>query len=199
MAQPFNATYRITVPYTVTGVPHKLRFYVKSTGAVSGGNILIVNRTAGTDVWQDIIQAFYDEVLSWAYSFTETAMGTALLEKFDGLLWLPQQAYTGVLTTHGVAAPVYASQNTLVLRDTSFDQIKIVYLEASAPIPYHSASAPGSGIPQSLSAAFLSAVSVNSMYNYVVSRSNDYIAASGGFVGLTGTLNRKVRRRRGYA
>lgn len=199
MAQPFTATWRITMPYSVTGVQHVMRVYVNSTGALAGGITQLINRTGGLANWTALVSEFDTAVFNNLFQDNETSMGIALLENLSGIIWNPVDSVAMAALVNSVAAPVYASQNTVVLRDTTFDKLKIEYMEASVPIPYHTETPPASGIMQSASAPFLSNYTAMAPFNYVVSRSTGYIKATGAFVGQTGTLNRKLRRARGFA
>lgn len=199
MAQPFTATYRMVMNYHVTGVPHKTRFYVISDGSSSGGVPNITKRDGTFATWRAVLDEYVLGSLNYIFDDTQVTFGNSVFEHLVGGLWLPVDTSPVTGFTNAIGAPVLASQQTLVLRDMTFDFIKVVLLETSAPAPYHSSSPPSSGIAQSLSAVFLSSYAALAMYNFVVSRSNDYIKTVGAFVGQTGTFNRKLRRRRGFA
>lgn len=196
MAQPFTATWRITWPYLVAGVAHKLRQYVNSDGSVVAGVIQIFDRNLTPFNWTAAAQQMVDQ-LSNNMLDQSTSYGAALLENRTGSLWNLMATAT-VSPSGSLAGVKSATQYTIVLRDSLFNKMKVILLDAAWPAPAHYTVPTGGADAHERSfMAALAAAGSNIPFDFIVSRSGHYVAASGGFVGSTIALNRKVRRRRG--
>lgn len=194
MAQAKLATYRVEVQQTISGQTHTNRMYVKSDGTVIGGKIQLQDRAAANQDWDTVARQF-SKTVSRLTNNTASLSNVVLKQKV-GLLWVPLDFATPVNDFQADATQV-ATEVTLVLRDTAFNKVKVVCLDTILAPPVHYASPPGAGNAQTFSKNFLDiAASVNNPWAFMVSLSNHYLHLSA-FVGMTITLNRRVRRRRG--
>lgn len=196
MSTPLAALWRITWPYLIGGVSHKVRLYVKSIGTVVGGVIQLTDRNLTDFDWTDAADDFVT-MLSANMLDQSTSYGTVLLEQRSGALWNLMDTHTP--SPSGSLTPYHpGSQYTIVLRDTSFGKVKVVLLETVWPAPNHFVTPTGG--TDSHEDAFmgvLSGTGTHYPYMWIISRGGHFLAVSGAFVGGTITLNRKVRRRRG--
>lgn len=187
---------RIVVPYTVDGLTHKVRFYARNPQAV-GGSFNVNSRALDNNdiVWT---AALARVTLAMSNIMPSGAVwGSAFLEKFDGSVWnaLAFSTPTDAMTGSGYQK---ATQLTMVLRDTAGKKLKVVWLEMTKVAPVHFTSPTGGDVDMdALIAPFVAGGgNASDPYNWQVSHRNLYVNTSP-FVGMTITLNRKVRRRRG--
>lgn len=196
MAQTNSATWRIAIPYNVWNLDHVARFFVKSTGEVSSGEIQLIKRDGSPQGWKECLAR-----LLLAFKATNNpdhaTMGTPRLEEKVGNQWVVVDSDTGVAFTNTVASQ-QMSQVTLAYYDNEYHPVHFVVVECSVVLPFHSKTAfPNTGW-NAWAAAFTSGGDGNDPFQWCVSRSVNYLAAAG-LVGVTGTFNRKLRRRRGFA
>jgi hypothetical protein len=196
MSTALLATGRITQPYTIGGVTHKARAYVR--GLTLGGGIWRVNsRTLDENdiVWSDAANQFANNIGNLCDA--STVFGAALLEQIVDGVWVTQDVFTVTVTTKtGTYKP--ATQVTMVLRDINFKKVKVVVMEGTEAAPQHINGPTDGGTQMDLFTHEFGSTHTNANASYVwmVGRGNQYLATSP-FVGLTVTLNRKIRRRRG--
>ena len=196
MATPLSALGRITQPYTINGITHKARVYVRNPQLV--GSVWMINSRT-TDA-NDVV--WTDAALAWAQSIgsvTPTAgtFGTALLETRSGSVWTTVDTYTPTVTTQTGSTNV-AGQITLVLRDVLFHKVKVVVMEGNETYPQHLVSPTGgdSTFDGFINEYLPTFAGTTPLYKWLVGRGNQYLSTAP-FVGATVTLNRKIRRRRG--
>src|SRR4029453_1378445 len=89
MSGPTIGIGRITIPYTVDGLPHVSRMYV-SDPTLSGSTWTIGVRPdlGGTADWADAAQSFATTLSNILE--TGTSVGSALLEEYSATGWLPR-------------------------------------------------------------------------------------------------------------
>lgn len=194
MAQPLLATLRITLPYSINTVAHKIRGYASS--AAVAGDATILERRSGvyTLPWTN-------QATQWANILSNglpasTDFGAPVLEQRVGTVWnVISVAPVPTPTLAGTFAP--ASQFTLVLRDLAFFKLKVILLDTNVTPPYHTVSTTGSpGSLNSLVAGYLSGGLADNPYDWQKSRGDRFMAVNP-FVGVTGDINDKIRRARG--
>lgn len=196
MAEPLVAEGRIVFAYTVDGLTHEIRAYVRNPQE-SGGTWFINSRTLDENDldWEDAADGLF---ASASYPIGDDVTFPDMeLQIRDGVVWNLVATHTGASSnTSGAHKP--GAQCTLVLRDTAFKKVKVVVEEPNTASPYHFLSvAAATGILDDFSKQYTpSATVTNAPYHWQVSRGNRYLNTSS-FVGLTGSLNRRVRRRRG--
>lgn len=193
MATPLLATARITLPYTIAGIEHKVHLYVQEHGTTSIDGYLTINTRSGNISWAAGIQQWADRYAVIAPS--DMVPGTAILEELAGSLWLPVQSYDIVDFTPTVTVHKNAEQDTLTLRDANFKKVRVIMMEGIIGAPAKTTNPSENGF---LLGYVNSGADVNDPINWQVSRGNDFLSISP-FVSFVTTLNRKLRRARGLA
>lgn len=198
MTTALSATGRITIPITVIGFTHKLRVYCRNP-TVAGATFNINSRaTDSNDTDWEAAAHDLQQTVSYLYQ-AGTTYGDAILEHYSGGVWSVLATKTESITDHGSGTNSIGNQITMVLRDLLFHKVKVVILEGFSATLFHYSSYPsiGAGAVQNFVKEFTSNKTLtNAPYNWMVGRGNQYLNTSP-FVGLTGTSNRRVRRRRG--
>jgi len=194
MAQAKVATWRITGSYNVSGLLHKARMFVKSDGSISSGVNQIQDRTGTSLDWS---LAAHQWSKTWTRILNNaTTLPDLVLEQKVGLIWVPVQ-FTSPSNELQADATLPTTQVTLTLRATNNDKLKVVVLDTTQAAPQHFAGRPSaSSNIQVFTDHFLSGGNAADPYMVMVSESNHYLNTAP-FVGLTITLNRRVRRARG--
>lgn len=201
MGQPFLATKRMMFQYVVSGLTHTAHLYVKNTSP-SGGSFTIGVRPSGVSTlnFHDAADALHE---SWSTILPSgSTFGQTHLQQLVGQQWQDMEVYTPVSTNHAAGTLLPAGEVTLVLRDTSYFPVKVVALDpnTTAPLKFNDVPSIPSGSLGTFAEQFSSFFNVaNAPWNWQVSRANNFMASSGGFVSAVTTLNRKTRRRRSLA
>jgi hypothetical protein len=151
----------------------------------------------GAESWQTAAQHLAETV-----SFilpTGTTPGTALLEEFTGVAWIPLATVS--VTFPNLAGGVnLASQLTLSLRDSNFTRPKVVVMEQNQGAPFKTVSPTGgSGGADSFVAEFTSGGTLGARPWIVMVNQHGFFLATAPFISFTTTYNRKLRRARGLA
>lgn len=198
MSGPEIGIGRITIPYTVTGLPHVSRMYVANP-TLSGADWVVDVRPSvgGTLPWDDVAEHF-SQTLSYLLA-TGTTVGSALLEEYSATGWLPRATATVTMPNLSGNAKL-ASQAVLTLRDTNFTRPKVVVMEMNqdAPTKYTSPTG-GAGGMDSFVGEFLSSGSLPGRPWVAMVNQHGFFLADNPFVSVTTTYNRKLRRARGLA
>lgn len=198
MSGPTTGIGRITIPYTVSGLTHVCRMYVKNPTLTSGNwNIDIIPSTGGVAVWTAAAQGFADHMSSALA--TGTTPGTALLEELSGTGWLPRD--TAAVTFPNLSgSATLASQITLTLRDVNFTRPKIVLMEGNQAPPnkYTSPTGGPGGLDNFIDGFLGSSVTSGRPWFFMVNQ-HEHFLLDNSFVSVTLTYNRKLRRARGLA
>jgi hypothetical protein len=198
MATPLVASYRIKLQYVVGGLTHVNHAYCvpQATGA-QPWKLIKRGAVVSTLTWQAIAGNWWHNV--WIDLMASSVPGAlATLEQKVGLLWVPLDFLN--IVDPGVGGPTFtpAQQATLVLRDTSFDKIRVVFLETVDGYLGHSAN--GHGLTTQFDLIIPeyegSGTSESSPVNWQVGRSNNYMLTAGAVAGLTLDQNRKLKRAR---
>lgn len=193
MSTILTASWRISVPYTVTGQNHKVHAYARI--ATTTPSFALRHRDLSTNLdWEDcadqFVRYFADGFLSSAATF-----GTVLLEQLSGGLWLPQATHAVSSTQTGTTVP--ASQVTCVLRDTAFKKIRLVALDTKYQPPLKWANMPtATVIDDNLVEWTSDYTDTASPFLWQVGRSNNFLQADP-VAGISVDLNDKLRRARG--
>lgn len=199
MSQPLLATGRIILPYTHVGFTHHLHAYVRNPQLV--GAVWQINSRA-TDAndtpWTNAATAL---ALSFSYLLQLTdVFGTVLFQTLVSAVWITQ-ATTTVANVNGSGTGQAAAEGTLMLRDKLFKKVKVVVMEPNVVPPlkantYNPAGVdPGNLFIRQWTPDFTIAVAP---WNWQVGRGNQFLAQAP-FVSEVFTLNRKMRRARGFA
>lgn len=197
MPQAFTATYRIHLTWTMDTQPHSLNAFVKISNASATPPTIKDRSNADVD-WDDAAQGLAD---SLAYSMDQnTSAMQATLQHLVNGAWQPVDAASLTITPSSFEGNK-GGQVTVTLRDTTFDKVKVVFLEPFWDIPSHYTDPlAGSANVDNTLKQFTPAHTVNNApFLWMVSRSQDYLHATAAFVAATGALNRKVRRARNLA
>ena len=199
MSVTIVASGRIVASYAVDGLNHKAHAYVRNAQLVGSSWMINSRATDSNDkLWSNAAQGFMD-ALSVILKTANTTWGDASLETYAGGIYTVRA--TATITPVGANDQlVLASQSTLVLRDTSFNKVKVEVMEAGTPTPFHTTSKTGGNATVDLFVSYFTADhgNTNDPYNWMVGRGNQYLNTSP-FVGWTTTYNRKLRRARGLA
>jgi hypothetical protein len=192
MSTPLAALNRITVPYTVSGHTHKLRFYVIDHGTITIDGFRTIETRTSFMGWSAAIQAFCEKFASVALG-TATVIGTCLYEEFDDPLWLPMQTYAPTGLSYGTQAAKLAGQLTITLRSGVFKPIKVVIMESTYAVPIKSPVPPDDGFLGIWTVAYGAS---DDPINWQVGRDNTFMQEAP-YAGYSTDYNRKLRRMRG--
>lgn len=193
MSTVLVASWRITIPYTVTGQNHKVHAYARiATTTPSFG---LRHRDLTTVIpWTDAADQF-NRYFGDAFLPAAATWGTVLLEQLVGSLWQPQATHSVTGTQTGTTIP--ASQVTVVLRDTTFKKIRLVALDTKYQPPIRWANLPtGTVIDNNLVEWTGAYTDTASPFLWQVGRSNNFLQADP-IAGISVDLNDKLRRARG--
>jgi len=189
---------RVTIPYTIAGVPHITRLYVKQPTA-TGGTYNIFGRFSVTaDIpWKDAADGMAEAISNVIPA--AISPDTVLLEQFDGLIWVLRETHTTTFPNIGGTSQV-AGQITVSLRDAAGLQAKLVILEGNQVYPTKFTSPTGgAGGMDALILEFTSGATLSpSPWVTVVSHREQFLQ-SAPFISAVITMNRAIRRRRGLA
>ena len=196
MSTPLVPNWRVTIPYTVSGRTHKMRFYT-GDAVLDSGTYKIPDRTAVSFDWSLGLTSVIGNMANIMSG--GDSVGQPSLEELVGGIW-QTRAVTAAPTFSPTGAPVLSSQMTLVLRDTNFKQIKVVVLDTGLQPPAHAVSLAG---VDTAGAFFVTEFmpthgDAHSPYTWIVGRSGAYLSTAP-FIGYTLALNRRIRRVRGLA
>jgi hypothetical protein len=196
MATTLVAAARILIPYTITGLSHKIYHYVRN--AQVGGSTYKIN-TRTTDAndlnWEDAADGFAATLT--AILISSTTFGAASLELRSGSVWNPVSFHT-LSAVGGSSFARAAGQLTVTLRDTLFRKVKVVVMESSQ-LPVFKTRSPTGGDSEldTFIQQYLSTYTVtNAPYKWMVGRGNTYVNTSP-FVSASADYNDKLRRARG--
>jgi hypothetical protein len=196
MATPLTATHRMDVSYFVSGELHHRHEYCKKGTTLFAGHPSVVLNDGTTEIdWRDAAQRLTDKIGNWSLM---DAHPTVALEERSGSVWNPVDFYTSTtLAETGTLAP--ASQLTVVLRDTSFEKLRVTLMEGRTGYVGHSPS--GLGINTEIDNVVAAWTTPGSddfnPFNWAKSRGDRYLLSSGTCAGATLDLNDKLKRRRG--
>jgi len=196
MPTPFLVTGRIVLPYFHTPLTHVAHAYVKDLTLV-GSDWKIRPRTSGSSdmLWTDAADG-----LSIAYAkqlLNTDTFGQALLQQLISNVWVTMDTHT-VTGTPSAGAAEPAGQATLTIKDTVMRNFKVVIMESGIPTPAIWKTPPSTptGLQQFVGYFIGTYGDEKAPYNWQVNQGDCY-ARAGGFVSLSGFLNRKVARARG--
>lgn len=198
MPQPFNATAKIRWGYVIDGQSHRVSAYVKGL-TLQGSQWFINSRTtdANDQLWTDAAEGL---AAAYAHVLGTTTVGSVarLFQLINGV-WVQRDASSPAMTPSGNSY-VKASEICMTLQTTTFDKVKVFVLEGEESPQLKISSPTGGGTQMDLFCAEYTSSHVHAHAPYVwqVGRDNQYLAVNP-FVSATVTLNRKLRRARGYA
>lgn len=192
MSTPLTALNRITVPYTVSGHTHKLRFYVIDHGTITIDGFRTIETRTSFMGWSAAIQAFCTKFASVALG-TVSVIGTCLYEEFNDPIWVPIQTYAPTSLSYGTQAPKLAVQLTLTLRGGNFGKLKIVIMESTYGVPIKTIVPTDDGFLGMWTTAYGDA---DDPINWQVGRDNTFMQ-NDPYAGISSDYNRKLRRMRG--
>jgi len=198
MSTPTIGVGRITIPYTVSGLTHECRMFVSNpTAAGATYNVGLHPDIGGTADWEGAADGFASAISYMLES--GVTPGTALLEEYSALGWLPL-ATTTVTFPNVNGATKTASQATLTLRATDFTRPKIVIMEQIQPTPGKITTPDAGGTSfDAFTDAFLGTSVVSGRPWAFMTTMHGAFLLSSSFVSCTTTFNRKLRRARGLA
>jgi hypothetical protein len=198
MSTALSATGKIVIPYTYSGISHKMSMYCKNPTLV-GGTYNINSRTldANDIVWTDAAQQLAQMLVQ--FTANASGVGQAVLQHWESGLWIPKAYYT-VTPTGQTSGQQICTELTYVLRDKLNHPVKVVMLEGVEVPPQHWVNPlAGSAVLDSISHMLMdTTINANSPFAWAVGRGNQYLADTP-IVGITLSFNRKLRRRRGLA
>lgn len=198
MAATFAATHFIDIPYTVATITHHYRAFVRNAQLVGGSwyhnsrtldeNDLLVSDSM--DRIAALMSKIYDSATVW---------GTAQLFEKTGLTWVPVYAHA-ITETGEAASHVNTVQVTATFRDRLFYHVKVVFMEPNIYAPDKTLLPTGFSTEMDNCMPYFAATvsDPNDPYNWLVGRSNQFLATSP-FISMVATINRKIRRARGLA
>jgi hypothetical protein len=166
---------------------------------VTGWDITLRDGTFAVDVSIAIANWFAVQraLINSATPVSTNVSGT--LQQHVGNSWVPLVVWTDVDQPNNANANVLGNQETWVFRDTAFHKVKVIILEDSNVPPYkHVLRTQMNAGQQGFfdNYTVVPSAGTPTAYNWVLGRSGLYV---GSFVSDVGTLNRRVRRRRGLA
>lgn len=192
MATILTATWRATVPYTISGLAHKLHIYAKIATTTPTFSVRHRNGIDSSD-FDDIMDRLASRLTNVLPS--GTVIGTCLFEQRSGSIWTPQYSYLPTDTFSGSLQP--ATQLTAVLRDTAFKKVRLTVLDTKIAAPAHYPGLSGGGLDGFIAGwGEAGAVVPEDPWFWAVSRGSNYMLSSP-FAGTTMDLNDKIRRARG--
>lgn len=199
MPQDFLATARITCPYTYSGVIHKAHAYVR--GAQLVGSLWKINSRSldANDLdWHyaaDALDSMIGSIMPTGATF-----GTFTLEQLINSVWVTVDSGSSTATVTADTPANACVEVITTLRDTAFNKVKVCVLDAVqlAGQKYLSPTEGDAHLDTFMSYLTGTHADQYDPYNWMVSRSNHYLAVAP-FVSATVMLNRKLRRRRGRA
>lgn len=196
MATPLSATGRVTVPYTENGKTHKLRVYCSIANPTGPAPYLLDFRDATSGDWQVKVASLQAKLA--ATMAAGASFGNPLLEYRTGILWSLLDSFPSATYTFPSDAYNPAVQVTAVLRDTLNKKTRFEMMEGRYAAPFHSIGSVGAPTAWANLASALSSAGgdPDDPYMWIKSRGDNYLA-SASVVGITGTLNKKLRRARG--
>jgi hypothetical protein len=197
MTTILTATARFAVPYTVGSQTHVLHAYARNPQLVGSDWKVNSRSTDSNDLLAADAASGLSETMSILLTGSDT-FGSILFQTRSGTIWTTVATYSPT-SGHGSSATFYTSEYTLVLRDTLLHRFKIIMLDTIEAAPQHFTTVSGGDSPSdSYAKQFTPTHDVTSApYLWVVSRGNQYISPTG-FVAVTVSLNKRVRRARGY-
>lgn len=196
MTHAIIATGRIVTPYTLNGLTHVHHCYVRNPQSVGGvwqinSRTLDENDTLFSDACEGLahcIGGVAPSTLTW---------GQQLLQTLSGGVWTTVATHQ---TSMGVTNQAYkpATEITVVLRDKLLNRFKFVLLEQCEAAPQHFVDPTAGDVY--FDALLVDITSKPSTpvtpWVWMVSKYNQYLITDP-VVGVTVTVNRKVRRARG--
>lgn len=198
MPAPVNRTGRIELQYVVDGLPHSM--FVNVRNIQVGGTSFRIN-TRATDSndlnWEDAADGLAESV---SYLMGSAAVaGNAVLEELSGVTWVPKSVHATSLT-HKTGSYGPAAQWTQTMRDKLFYIVKVQLMEPAVGVPFRTVGLYGTTSGwRSCQIQFTKDFTVtNAPWNWMVGLSDQYLLDDP-IIAATATLNRKERKRRGFA
>jgi len=195
-AQSVNSG-RIKIPYVPDGIDHVFQMMVGTiTGTGPGFQIPKRTGVGGTGDWRDAasdLAAALSNVLP-----TGTIVGAAILEKFDGLAYLPIGTLTVTLPSLNGGA-FGATGATASFHDENFHIVKPIVFDVNVAAPFRFLTPTGGNANfDALLLEFTENFTLtDAPYLYMQSSWGDYLR-EGGFIACTNDLNDLQRKRWGF-
>lgn len=188
---PISASHQIDFHYKTNGLAHVLQLRCHATP--SGGSYDLASYTGTNLPWTVNVDNFVT-VLKPLFKASQDNIEKAVLQEYDGGTYNPLEEYSIGVDGTGTSGRVVAGQFTLMYRDAAFKRLKIVLMEpALGDVPIHQGYG---GIGGALLAFVDDTKNVSSGHAgaWIRSRIDSHINQ---FIDITGSLNKKTRRRRG--
>jgi len=191
---PIGTSHVLSFGYAVDGLTHHTRFLVDAVASADSTGFSLHSQIGADQGLSAVITAFI-AVWEALMDNSATADGVTLYEVVSGTL-IPK--YSGSWSFTGSAGTYHpASQHTIVLRDGLNKIAKQVIVEIPSNVPYRVTSI--ASLPTSPLKTYLLDMTDNSnghIGSWMKSRADGFPDR---FISIVGTLNRKIRRRRGIA
>lgn len=190
---PISATGKFTLLYNVPNLNHRLELFVDVVAVGSAWEI--VNKVAGganrslaafgQDVW-DLLRPFWPAAV---------AAPTCLLERKSGISYIPVDSHALTGTGSGTGTVFVTSQVSYTFKDADNHRANVYFFETLYDAP-NKIPSPSTGLFSTVFAAITDQATASAIGNYVVSRGDKSLVRG---LNATISLNRKLRRARGYA
>jgi hypothetical protein len=184
------------MPYVVDGLTHRSHEFTKPA-VVGGASYQIPVQGGGANInWEDAVDV-YAAFLSFIMA-TATTPGVATLEQKVSGSWLVKSSHTPAFS-NAAGTYIKATQLTIAMKDTGNNIMKTIQLEGPFDLPRHWASfsaVPSGAIKDALTGFDSTNTGATNPYKWMVSGQELHLRSSP-IVGVTTTLNRRVRRSRG--
>lgn len=189
---------RIKIPYVPSSVDHVFQMFVgEITGSGPGFSIPKRPEVGGTGDWRDAAQDLAD-TLSYVLP-TGTVFGSAVLEQFDGLAYLPIGSVT-VTAANLNGGAFGATGATASFHDQAFHVMKPIVFDVNIAAPFRFLTPTGgNGNFDNYLKEFTEDFTLtDAPYLYMQSSWGEFIR-EGGFIACTNDLNDLQRKRWGFA
>ena len=195
---PIVATGRLVFTYNVDGLAHNLRQYCNwSTDSADPTGYGVAPISGGPTIGLSVAADRFWSLLGPMLSAAATTFGVAELQELAVGAYVPLADWSTSVAPSGGGGAFHATQNTVFMRDTTHKVHKCIFVEGVFGAPYKNSSLGAlSPSAHAFAVAFVTPTVAGDMGFWARSRAANGVAS---FTSMIGTLNRKLRRRRGLA
>ena len=190
---PLIPTFRVHLPYTVAGEDHHMHLYCDALLASSVWS-LVGWTISGNPLFDDAADDMA-AVIGGLYDGSDTSFSDVLLENLGAGSWNPVASHSVAQPSAGGASQL-AQTMTFIFRDDQFRKMKLISNENRHRNPFHFTSP--TGLPAGVDAVraeIVAPTAAEHLGNWMQSRGGGHAI---GFVSVTSTDNKHLRRNRGY-
>lgn len=189
---PITANGRIALSYTINGLTHVTRMRCRIQNPTGPAPYLLFLQSGGTAAWGPLAKEF-DPFLSPYYS-AATAFGNYTLYSYSGGSYVPVDSVASAAVGTNTSPDQSCGQVTLFMRDATQKAMKLDLFESSFLPPFRVTGA-GLGAFATFMADMENPTATH-IGDWMVGRDSNPASRS---ISAVGTLNLRIRRRRGLA